>query len=322
MTIPVALIGCGLVGAKRIAALAPEFELAAVFDLDRARAEALAQGSGAVVASTAEAAFAHASDGLAIIATTHDALVPNALVALEAGCHALVEKPGGRSHAELEALVAAAGSRVLRFGFNHRFHPAIRGARDLLQGGDFGEVLCVRARYGHGGRPGYGNEWRADRQRSGGGQLMDQGVHLIDLVHHLVGRTSLAYAALDTLFWPMAVEDNAFLHLRFAGGGHAWLHASWTEWKNLFSLEIACRSAKIEITGLGGSYGPERLTLYRMSEAMGPPEITTWEWPPGDDSWRLELVDVAEALAGRPAVGADLDDCLATLSIVEEAYVP
>ncbi len=318
MTMPAAIVGCGLVGSKRAQALGSQFQLAAVFDPDKPRAEAMA--GGATVATSVEEACKIAAGGLAIIATTHDALVPGALLAVEAGCHVLVEKPGARNHEELRALVDGSRNSVVQVGFNHRFHPAVRRAKAMLEEGEFGEILSIRARYGHGGRPGYASEWRGDRSRSGGGQLMDQGVHLIDLVQHLTGPARLAYAALDTLFWPTTVEDNAFLHLRLEAGGHAWLHASWTEWKNLFSFEIACRTAKIELTGLGGSYGPERLTLYRMSEAMGPPEITAWEWPPGDESWRLEILDVGEAIAGRPATGATLDDCLATLAIVKEAY--
>ena len=92
----------------------------------------------------------------------------------------------------------------------------------------------------------------------------------------------------------MAVDDNAFLSLRTAGGQTAWLHASCTEWKNLFSLEIYGRNAKIAVDGLGGSYGTERITLFRMLPKMGPPETTVWEFPQGDDSWTREL----EAFAG------------------------
>jgi predicted dehydrogenase len=149
---------------------------------------------------------------------------------------------------------------------------------------------------------------------------MDQGVHLLDLTNHLAGPIRLRYAACSTLYWPMAVEDNAFLHLGLGGGGDAWLHASWTEWKNLFSFEITCRTAKFELTGLGGSYGPERLTVHELSERLGPPRAVTTEWPPGDGSWAAELADVAAAIAGRPAVGCSVSEALAVLDVVDEAY--
>ena len=102
----------------------------------------------------------------------------------------------------------------------------------------------------------------------------------------LFGDVDLAFAELRTAFWDMPVEDNAFVALRPRSGGFAWLHASWTEWKNLFSFEVMLERAKIEVNGLGGSYGPERLTLYEMQPEMGPPPATTWEFPPTDLSWQ------------------------------------
>jgi predicted dehydrogenase len=180
--------------------------------------------------------------------------------------------------------------------------------------------MNVRGRYGHGGRPGYEHEWRTDPELSGGGELLDQGVHLIDLVRHLTGGISLAFAEVRTDFWDSPVEDNAFLGLRLDAGGFGWLHASWTEWKNLFSLEVALKRAKIEIVGLGGSYGPERLTLYEMLPEMGPPLTTTWEWPFPDASWEREMREFVAAVAGKEARGARVDEALAVLEIVEQAY--
>jgi predicted dehydrogenase len=320
----VAVIGCGLIGSRRAEALDNRGRVVSVFDLDRARAEALAltlPGEVRVAASAKEACEV-AEGGLAIVATIHSALFPTALTALETGCHVLIEKPGGRTAAEIVLLLesAAAADRVVRVGFNHRFHPSVHKARRLLAGTTCGDVMVVRAVYGHGGRVGYQHEWRAKRALSGGGELLDQGTHLIDLTRFLAGELKLEYAALATMFWDTETEDNAFLHLRLSGGGHAWLHASWTEWKNLFLLEIACRTAKLELRGLGGSYGPERLTLHEMTPEMGPPSSTSWEWPPGDDSWSLELSDVIDAIGGERPVGAGLRDSLAVLEIVEEAY--
>ncbi len=118
----------------------------------------------------------------------------------------------------------------------------------------------------------------------------------------------------------MKVDDNAFLSLRTAAGQTAWLHASCTEWKNLFSLEIYGRSAKIAIDGLGGSYGAERLVFYRMLPEMGPPETTVWEYPGRDDSWMLEMQAFADdiRLGREPTPG--LREGIRTLEIVEEIY--
>ena len=323
MSLRVALIGCGLIGGKRAYSLPPGARIVSLFDIDRARAESLAARlEGPVLVATSAAEALNEGIDLAIVATIHRDLAPVAGQAVEAGCHVLIEKPGACRPAELREVQRAADTRgaVVRVGFNHRFHPALTRAHQLLQDTDTGPLLYVRARYGHGGRLGYEREWRADPSLSGGGELLDQGIHLIDLTRFLVGDLDLAFAELTSVFWPMPVEDNAFLCLRPRGGGTAWLHASWTEWKNLFSFEISHRDQKLEIQGLGGSYGVERLTRYEMRPTMGPPDTTAWEWPRGDESWEAEMADIMSALDGKPGYGATIEDAIAALEIVEEAY--
>jgi predicted dehydrogenase len=180
--------------------------------------------------------------------------------------------------------------------------------------------MYIRGRYGHGGRVGYEKEWRAQPAVSGGGELVDQGVHLIDLARWFLGDFEKVQGFTHTYFWDMPVEDNAFLLLQTAARQVALLHASWTEWKNLFSFEIFGRHGKLEITGLGGSYGTERLAYYRMSPEMGPPETTMWEYPMGDASWELEYAEFVEDIRlGRPPA-ASLEDARAALAIVERIY--
>ena len=153
---------------------------------------------------------------------------------------------------------------------------------------------------------------------SGGGELIDQGVHLIDLSRWFLGDFATVNGFAHTYFWPMAVDDNAFMTLRTAREQTAFLHVSCTEWKNLFSLEIYGRSGKLHIEGLGGSYGLERLALYRMLPEMGPPETTIWEYPRGDESWALEFAEFVEdiRLGRQPAAG--LADARAALAVVGE----
>jgi predicted dehydrogenase len=275
-----------------------------------------------VATGTLEEALDDPAVGLVIVATPHHQLATIGVEALRRGHDVLLEKPGAHrldALLELQRVATDAGRRV-RVGFNHRFHPSFLRARDLVASGKYGDVFSIRARYGHGGRPGYEKEWRAQRELSGGGELIDQGLHLIDLVRYLVGDVDLAFSELRTDFWPMEVEDNAYIALRSRGGAFAWLHASWTEWKNLFSFEVAMRDAKLEVHGLGGSYGTERLTLFEMSPEMGPPPATSWEWPQPDTSWTRELDDIVNDLNGEVSVGADLADCIATFVVVEQAY--
>jgi predicted dehydrogenase len=324
VTRPVAFIGCGLIAAKRLRSLSPGFECRALYDShpEQARSLAATMADPPVVAGSALEALERAGGGLAVVATSHDALASSTIAALECGLDVLVEKPGGRSVADLRDVEAAAeqAGRVVRVGFNHRFHPSFMELRRILATEDVGPLMHIRARYGHGGRTGYEREWRADRVRSGGGELVDQGVHLIDLVRSIAGDVSLAFSELRTDFWDMDVEDNAFLALRCADGGFAWLHASWTEWKNLFSFEVAFRHVKFEVAGLGGSYGTQRLACHRMRPELGPPDTVIHEYPRGDVSWAAELMDVARALDGGEPVGAGIADAIATMSIVKEAY--
>src|SRR5207237_7906533 len=121
---------------------------------------------------------------------------------------------------------------LVKVGFNHRFHPAFRKARTLFDAGAIGPLLYIRARYGHGGRLGYEREWRADPRLSGGGELLDQGVHLIDLARWFAGDFTQVTGHVASYFWPIPVADNAFALLTTAGGQAALLHPSWTARKN------------------------------------------------------------------------------------------
>ncbi len=277
----VAIVGCGLVGRKRAAALEGA-RLVACADTLADRATELARSRpGAVAMDHWQEAVTHPDVEIVIVATTNDALTPVGMAAVEAGKHVLVEKPAARTVAELDRLIAAAErrDRRVRVGFNHRYHPALQGARQLVDRGALGPLMFIRGRYGHGGRVGYDREWRADPGKAGGGELIDQGVHLIDLAGWFLGVFTDVHGVATTYFWDMPVDDNAFMTLRTATGQTAFLHVSCTEWKNLFSLEIYGRTGKIAIDGLGGSYGIERLTYYRMLPEMGPPETTTHEYP-------------------------------------------
>ena len=314
------IIGCGLIGSKRAAA-ASAHEIVAVCDPNAERRERLARQTSARAVADWREAIGIDADAV-IIATPHDQLAPIALAAVEAGRHVLVEKPAGRRPAEVAPIVAAAKARgrIVKVGFNHRFHPAIARAKALADEGQIGPLLFIRGRYGHGGRIGYEKEWRFDPEISGGGELIDQGSHLIDLSRWFLGDLALAYGAVANYFWPARVEDNCFLALEGEEKRMAWLHASWTEWKNLFVFEIMGRDGKLTVEGLGGSYGTERLTFHRMLPQMGPPETTIWEYPFPDRSFADEFENFVAAVEGRaPAIG-DIDDAHANLSIIQAVY--
>jgi len=318
----VAIVGCGLIGAKRARSL-KQCQLVVTADPNLTRAKQLASAyPGCEAVADWREAVQRDDVQIVIVATTNDSLAPVSLAAVQAGKHVLVEKPAGRNTAELAAVLEAAreSGSVVKVGFNHRFHPAFLQARELFDLGAVGPLLYIRARYGHGGRLGYESEWRANPAISGGGELLDQGVHLIDLTRWFGGEVQSVAGSIHTYFWKMPVEDNGFLHLRLNDGAIAWLHASCTEWKNLFSFEIFGRNGKLQIDGLGGSYGTERLTYYRMLPEMGPPETTIWEFPGEDRSWHHEFEHFLSEIEGGLGLGGTINDALAALEVVEFLY--
>lgn len=318
----IAIIGCGFIGQKRAKTLAG-CRLVACVDPIIERAQALANQFPDCLAVADWRDIVQRQDiHIIIIATLHAQLAEIGLAAATAGKHVLIEKPAGRRSSELEPVIAAAEQTgaLIRVGFNHRYHRAFRKARSLIDENALGELMFLRARYGHGGRVGYDQEWRAKPELSGGGELIDQGVHLIDLARWFLGDFHEIQGHAQTYYWNMPVDDNSFLMLKTPKKQIAFLHASCTEWKNLFSFEIYGKLGKLDINGLGGSYGVERLSFYKMSASMGPPETTIWEFPMTDNSWDLEFAEFLEDIQQNRQPAASIQDAHAALKIVEEIY--
>jgi predicted dehydrogenase len=317
-------VGCGLIGRKRAQAIQsiPEAHLKYTCDTNLERAQALASSSPGCTAMAFETALQDKAVNFVLVSTLNGSLVPLAIQAVKAGKHVLIEKPGALNTSELQTLLAEAmktGVKV-RVSYNHRYHPALQKARELFAQGALGPVMFIRGRYGHGGRIGYDTEWRANPALSGGGELIDQGVHLIDLAHWFMGDFSSVDGHAATYFWKMKVDDNAFLSLRTPAGQTAWLQVSCTEWKNMFSFEIYGRDAKLSIDGLGGSYGQEKLTYYKMLPQMGPPETTVFDYPQGDQSWSLEMREFIDDIKLNREPSPGLTEGIKTLEVVEAIY--
>jgi len=317
-----AIVGCGLIGQKRARTLAGA-RLVVCADTDLNRAELLARSvSGCLATDNWRQAVTQDNVKAVVIATPHNSLAEISAAAIDAGKHVLVEKPAARHVEELRNLVVRAVEKgvMVRVGFNHRYHRAFRQARELVDSGVLGQLMFLRARYGHGGRIGYDKEWRSQPKVSGGGELIDQGVHIIDLARWFLGDFAEVEGFAHTYFWDMPVDDNAFLLLRTAKKQVAFLHASCTEWKNTFSFELYGRDGKLQIDGLGGSYGVERLAHYKMLREMGPPETTIWEYPMADNSWEVEMTEFLEDIRLARTPSAGLQDAVAALEIVDKIY--
>jgi predicted dehydrogenase len=318
----VGIVGCGLIGSKRAAALGAQGKLIACADINFDSAKKLASTFGADCTSDWHELIGRKDIDIVIICTLHDSLVEITAASIQSGKHVLVEKPAARSADEIKPLVELAKrSKVsVRVGFNHRYHRAFQKARRMVDDGEIGELMFIRARYGHGGRLGYDREWRADPLLSGGGELIDQGPHLIDLSRWFLGNFTEVSGFAHTYYWDMSVDDNAFMTLTTPSTKVAHLHVSCTEWKNIFSMEIYGKGGKLEISGLGGSYGLEKLTFYKMLPEMGPPETFSWEYPMHDNSWAVEMEDFYNDIRSNKQPSVGLHDAYEVLKIIEKVY--
>ncbi|MCP3801920.1 Gfo/Idh/MocA family oxidoreductase [Allokutzneria sp. A3M-2-11 16] len=243
------------------------------------------------------------------------------IAALRAGKHVLCEKPLARSAAEAEDMCRAAEEtgRVLACGFNHRHHPALVELRELIDSGALGRSLWARVAYGIGGREGYEREWRADPRKVSGGQLMEQGIHVIDLLRSFFGEIDAVTGVRATSVLPIApLEEDAMALVRHQSGVMATVHSSLTQWVNAFRFEVGGDSAVAEVSGLAGSYGVQTLTVWQRT--TGPFSATRKEFRSGDRSWAREWAAFGEMLAEPESGLASARDGAAAIRVVEAIY--
>jgi predicted dehydrogenase len=329
-----AIIGCGLIGRKRALALGADDILVACCDVNAELAKKFAAEFKCAYFTDYRELLAGAEYDVAIVSVVNKYAKEIVVAFLKSGRHVLAEKPLGRNASESAEMLAAlqlpasqspqiAKSLpllLLKTGFNHRFHPAVRRAKELLDAGRIGKPFGIRAAYGHGGRPGMEKEWRASKELCGGGELLDQGVHIIDLVRWFGGEVKELTGLVETKFWEMEVEDNASVIAKTENGVTATFHVSWTNWKNVFSFEIFGNEGYLKITGLGGSYGPESLEIGRRKKEGGKPEIEVIEYPAEDVSWKAEWEEFKLAISGnREPIGNGFDGLMAN-KVIEAIY--
>ncbi|HDO1309820.1 Gfo/Idh/MocA family protein [Aeromonas veronii] len=254
------------------------------------------------------------------------------IAAMQAGIHVFCEKPPARTCAELSAVMAIEelAGVVLKYGFNHRLHYSVMEAKRIINTGAMGKLLWMRGVYGKAGSIDYGSNWRNYRPYSGGGILLDQGIHMLDLFHHLSGcKFDVISSVLTSSYWDVDVEDNAFVTLKSDRDGViASLHSSATQWRHKFLLELCFSEGFIILDGIlseSRSYTPETLVVSRrefedITFAMGKPaENTTWY--ENDDSWRKELDEFISAIKSSSfKFYGTSQDAYDVLSLVESIY--
>lgn len=251
--------------------------------------------------------------------------------ALQAGKHVFCEKPPARNTEELKKVleVEAESGKILKYGFNHRYHYSVMEAKKLIDSGDFGRLLWLRGVYGKAGSIDYHKNWRNYRKISGGGILIDQGIHMLDLMRYFSGQNFNKISSfVTTSYWKIEAEDNAFAIMQSDEQVVAMLHSSATQWRHKFLLEMCFEEGYINLDGiLSGtrSYAPEKLVIGRrefedITFAMGKPQEKT-VWFEYDDSWKYEIDEFINAVRKRgKIVNGTGTDALETFTLVESIY--
>ena len=320
----VGLVGAGQQGRRHALAVcaAQDSDLVAVADVDAEALQALASEVRCERASGWEEIVSRPDIDAVIVATPPYLHASISIAAMKRGKHVLCEKPLARTVAEGEDMVQVAQEQgaILQCGLSLRHHPGIRQAREWVADGRIGELMFIRCRYGLGGRPGYEEEWRAKSEVSGGGELMDQGVHALDLCQWFLPDVNEGFAYLTTSFWNIApLEDNAFILLRSLAGRVASIHVSWTQWKPLFSFELFGHAGYALIEGLGGVYGTMRATLGQRNWS-GPFAERVMEFPGEDLLWQAQWREFETSISeAREPVGSGRDG-LRAAQLVERLY--
>ncbi len=247
---------------------------------------------------------------------------------LKRGMHVFCEKPPGRDVADvirvIETEKANAGLK-LKYGFNHRYHHSVLDALEILKSGELGEVINLRAVYGKSQLITFDQtSWRTERELAGGGVLLDQGIHMVDLLRLFAGDFDQVYSFVSNSVWNHDVEDNAYALMKTADGKVAMLHSSASQWRHRFGLEITLAKGSLTLAGIlsgSKSYGEETLTIARTTGSdMGDPTEETRSYAQ-DPSWADEVAEFADAvLNDTPIQNGSSDDALKTMQLVYQIY--
>jgi 1,5-anhydro-D-fructose reductase (1,5-anhydro-D-mannitol-forming) len=249
---------------------------------------------------------------------------------LDSKKHIFCEKPLGTSSAEISEIMDAEKRNPnfkLAVGFNHRRHPAVKLAKENVDSGQFGEILWIRGRYGKSYGPDFFRTWRAQKKYAGGGILMDQGIHMLDLFLYFCGDFEEVKAVCTDLYWHLDIEDNVFAILTNSKGQVASLHSTMTQWRHLFSLEIFLEHGCIILNGLvtpSGTYGKEEISI--AENRTSPPQAVWTEEKriifSIDNSFQEEVEEFIHCIeSNSPITSGNSADSLKVIRLIERIYV-
>jgi len=251
-------------------------------------------------------------------------------LSLQNGLHVFCEKPPARTYAELlevEKQSVKFPDLKLMYGFNHRFHLSVEEAKVLIDSNSLGRLINMKGVYGKSQMISFNQtDWRTNREASGGGILLDQGIHMLDLMRYLSGENfTEVFSIIDNAFWNFDVEDNAYVLMKSPKGLVSQLHSSATQWRHVFNLEITLERGSLILGGLltgSKSYGDETLTIITSdpSKDNGMPKESTSKYNE-DVSWDNEIKYFANSLASNTSIErGSIKDALETMKLIEIIY--
>lgn len=256
-------------------------------------------------------------------------LSPTVTVAgLNKGCHVFCEKPPGRTVEDIVEVREAEQAHPelkLKYGFNHRYHDSVKKAKEIIDKSFFGEIINFRGVYGKSSIVPVKNEWRSLEKYAGGGILLDQGIHMLDLFRYFCGDFEEVKSFVSNKFWNHDVEDNAYAILRDSKGRVGMIHSSATQWQHRFRLEITFEKGYIELSGIlsgSKSYGQEKLVIIPRQIAsnvgsLEKQEINYLE----DNSWNEEIIEFVDLIINdKPVVTGNSLDALMVMKLVYKIY--
>ena len=266
------------------------------------------------------------------VCTFNDVIPEIVCYSLDHGKHVFSEKPPGRNLNDTRLMKKASERNPnckLKFGFNHRYHSSIIETKALIESGILGDVVCARGVYGKAGSEGFQEEWRNQRNISGGGIMLDQGIHMLDLMYYFMGKFTNIQSSVDHLVWQdMATEDSAFSILRTEDGRVASLHSSAIQWRHKFCLDLICTEGFISLNGLltsTNSYGEEKISYYRKDLAgkdagIGKPTEHTLCFDE-DHSWDYEIKEFYDAIIYSLLIEqGTINDAINLMEMIDSIY--
>lgn len=325
MTLRVGIAGYGVVGKRRrqFVDAHPELEMVAACDR-RFDGQEIAEGG--IRLHTDYQRLLEEQLDILFVCLTNDIAPDVTIAGLESGLHVLCEKPPGRDLSDMARVASVAArhsAQKLKYGFNHRYHHSVQRSLELIRSGELGAIVNLRGVYGKSAIIDFQSDWRTKRAIAGGGILLDQGIHMVDLLRLFAGEFSEVKSFVSNDFWNHDVEDNAYALMRTPEGVVAILHSSATQWQHRFQLELALEKGSIVLSGIlsgSKSYGEESLTIARRNDGSAVEAEDTLYFDE-DPSWQNEIAEFVDAIRDdSPIVHGSVDDAIDTMRLVYRIY--